>query len=79
MNEWDVDANFPDTPETVSFENNKKTQWEFNKCGHVWKASCITRAKGLGCDLCGRKIAVEKRRKKSSLIKIPFRINAQRC
>lgn len=66
LEEWDSVANFPVTPETVSYSSGKKYQWICKKCGNIWLASCNVRSKGHGCRLCGYESA--RRMKQSELI-----------
>ena len=67
LEEWDGVANYPESPDTVSYSSNKKYQWICKKCGNIWLASCNVRSKGHGCRKCGYVNAQKK--KQSELIK----------
>ena len=49
--EWDMEANYPLTPERVTLRSNKKVGW-ICKHGHRWTAEINNRFKGHGCPYC---------------------------
>lgn len=51
--EWDVEMNYPLTPDAVTPGSNKKVFWKCSYCGHSWEAYIANRTrKGQGCPKC---------------------------
>lgn len=54
--QWDTEKNAPDTPQTVSYDSQRKMWWRCEK-GHSWQTAVYVRTSGAGCPYCtGRKV-----------------------
>ena len=60
--EWHASRNGDLRPTDVKAWSHALVWWNCSTCGHVWQAQVSSRARGSGCDLCGReKSAAAKR------------------
>ena len=50
--EWDIEKNGGMTPKEIIYGSPKRVWWICNKCKHGWKASIVSRNKGIGCPYC---------------------------
>ena len=51
LGQWDIQRNYPMTPDTVSYGSKQKAWWRCEK-GHRWQAQIKSRAAGCGCPFC---------------------------
>lgn len=60
--EFDIEANYPITPEMVSFGSTEKYQWKCIKCGFTWIDSPNQRtSKKTGCSNCRKNMSVKEK------------------
>lgn len=52
LEEWDVEANNGETPDTFSAGSNQAVWWKCRICGHKWSATISNRGRGSGCPNC---------------------------
>ena len=54
LDEWDLEANAPLTPQGVTARTNKKVWWKCER-NHHWQASVNNRTRGTACPFCSGK------------------------
>ena len=59
LQDFDLDANFPLTPNDFTAYSNKAAYWKCHVCGYKWAAKVSNRANGRGCPLCGNRVVVK--------------------
>lgn len=59
--EWDYEANYPLTPEMVSYGADRLVSWICSRCGNHYKSVVYSRTgkKRHGCSECGRRMAAK--------------------
>ncbi|MCI8829248.1 MAG: zinc-ribbon domain-containing protein [Ruminiclostridium sp.] len=57
LQQWDVEANAPLSPQCLSFGSHQKAWWRCAK-GHQWQAAVKSRAHGAGCPVCANRQVV---------------------
>lgn len=64
--EWHPTKNGELQPNNVLCGSNKDVWWICPVCGHEWEAKPVTRSKGHGCAVCGRKKAAQAKSRSSA-------------
>ncbi|MCI8414685.1 MAG: zinc-ribbon domain-containing protein [Ruminiclostridium sp.] len=55
LQQWDVERNGTQTPESLTFGSHQKVWWRCEK-GHQWQAAVKSRVSGTGCPYCANRV-----------------------